>query len=244
MTGRPQSSRPYGQHAADLEIDFGGADRPELVTALLARCAAPADDAHWWRQPVGARTAALLALLQATEGRPEFEATLRCPACGARFEIALPLERLAPDAPAASTVTVARSDGEALQLRRPTGEDTRAFGRLRHAGRELASIQILAALSVAGEPRPEDVQVAAEALSAADPLLAFSVECACPECGDAAEREVDLEGIALQRLARRQDALLREVHALASRYGWSEAQILAVAPARRARYLELIEGWQ
>jgi len=33
------------------------------------------------------------------------------------------------------------------------------------------------------------------------------------------------------------------VHALASRYGWTEREILAVAPARRARYLELIDGW-
>ena len=40
----------------------------------------------------------------------------------------------------------------------------------------------------------------------------------------------------------RAGALLHEVHRLASAYGWSEAQILALSPARRAQYLALVEG--
>ena len=34
--------------------------------------------------------------------------------------------------------------------------------------------------------------------------------------------------------------LLREIHALASAYGWREADILALSPKRRDLYLELI----
>jgi hypothetical protein len=60
-------------------------------------------------------------------------------------------------------------------------------------------------------------------------------------CDVPTEVRIDLEDIALTRLQQQQRALLREIHVLASHYGWTEAQILAVAPARRARYLSLID---
>lgn len=229
--------RAFGRAREDLDLDFAQADRPALVTALLAACAA-GGDAHWWRQPVGARTAALLGLLQASEGRDALALTLRCAACGEPFEVELPhaaLVRL----PAAADVELARAGDEPLRLRLPTGEDLRAWGVQPPGLRE----QMLARLCTAGTPRPGDEAAAAEALAQADPLVAFSVECRCPACDAAAAPEVDLEGLALQRLAARQRTLLLQVHALASRYGWTEEQILAVPPARRAQYLELIEGW-
>jgi hypothetical protein len=52
---------------------------------------------------------------------------------------------------------------------------------------------------------------------------------------------VDLESLALASLARRQRALLREVHCFAVHYGWTESEVLAVPPTRRARYLAFIE---
>ena len=55
------------------------------------------------------------------------------------------------------------------------------------------------------------------------------------------EVAVDLEALALRRLYARQDALLATVHRLASRYGWTESEVLAVPARRRARYLALIE---
>jgi hypothetical protein len=36
--------------------------------------------------------------------------------------------------------------------------------------------------------------------------------------------------------------ILREVHLLASTYGWSEADILALTPTRRQWYLALVDG--
>jgi hypothetical protein len=74
-----------------------------------------------------------------------------------------------------------------------------------------------------------------------DPLVDFSVASTCPACGATAELPVDLEELALSRFAVRQRALLQEVHVLASRYGWSEDDILALPPARRARYVRMIE---
>jgi hypothetical protein len=39
-----------------------------------------------------------------------------------------------------------------------------------------------------------------------------------------------------------QQVLLREVHEFARHYGWTEAETLAVPRARRAAYLQLLEG--
>jgi len=236
--------RSFGDAADDLDLDFGSSDRPALVTALLAACAAPADAGHWWQRPVGERISALLALLRDREGTGTVASTIRCeaPGCGARLEIDLPLAPLAVAPPPSPTIAVARDEGDPLELRRPTGDDLRAWRTLRPGSREQAVMAMLACLSVSGEPRAEDAAPAAEALAEADPLVAFTVVCACPTCGHEAEYEIDLEGLALQRLAAHQRALLRDVHTLASRYGWSEAQILALTPGRRARYRELIEG--
>jgi len=246
MAERTLLSRRFGRAAEDLELDFGSGDRPALVTALLAACAAPADARHWWRRPAGERTSALLALLRESEGGDSIALTLRCEAagCGAPFEIEVPPAALAGEPPASDAVTIDRGDEGPLSLRRPTGEDLHSWRAVRQGSREQRVMAMLESLCVAGEPRPGDEARAAEALAAADPLIAFSVFCACPACGHEAERDVDLEGVALQRLAARQRALLREVHALASHYGWTESEILAVAPARRARYLELIAGFE
>ncbi|HMO47491.1 MAG TPA: hypothetical protein PKB14_15850 [Rubrivivax sp.] len=234
-------ARAFGGASEDLGFDFEHGDRLALVTALLDACAAT--PAGWWCQPVGARTAALLALLRASEAREAIALTLRCAACAAPFEIELAHAALAGLAQAPPQLQVARDGAEPLTLRLPTGDDLRAWQALQPAARDAARRAMLARLAVAGTPLPGDEAAAAAALAQADPLVSFSVACACPCCGVAAEPEIDLEGLALQRLAARQRGLLHEVHALASHYGWTEAEVLAVPPARRAKYLELIEGW-
>lgn len=238
-------TRPFGSAAEDLAFDFGNADRPALVTALLDACTPGAETNAWWERPVGERVSALLALLRRSSGEDAIALTLRCASadCDARFDIALPHDAL-PQAPASAPVTLRGSDGRTKTLRLPTGDDLRAW----HAQPPATRAQMLARLRVdpgvddESDADDADLDEAAAALADADPLVAFAIACACPECGRAAEREVDLEDLALQRLEARQHGLLREVHALASHYGWTEREILAVAAPRRARYLALIEG--
>ena len=239
--------RVFGSAGEDLDFDFARGDRAALVTALLDTCAATPQG--WWAQPVGARTAALLALLRASESRDALALTLRCEACGAPFEIELEHQALAglgraqPQLQMQLQLQLEREGAEPLMLRLPTGEDLRAWHALQPTAHDAAARAMLERLCVAGTPRPGDEAAAAAALAQADPLVAFSVACSCPSCGAAAEPDIDLESLALQRLAARQRGLLHEVHALASHYGWTEAQVLAVPPARRAQYLDLIEGF-
>ena len=238
----PAAFRPFGQ-AADLDLDFAGVDRPALVTALLAQCGADGEDAaFWWAQAVGMRTAALLQLAAVSEGSDLIECSARCAqaACGQVFGFALPVDVLT-DAAANAPLRVELDGSRTVRLRRPTGSDLQAWRTLRPASRAEAEAVMLASLIMDGDLRLEDSAGLQEALAAQDPLVAFEAGCACPACGAPNLVAVDLEAEALARLERCQHALLREVHALASHYGWTEAEVLAVPPSRRAHYLAMLE---
>jgi hypothetical protein len=246
MTLAPARLRPFGR-AQDLELEFADKDRPALVTTLLARCDAASDAEFWWAQTVGARTAALLRVLALTEEKAsELSVRLVCraPQCGQPLEVTLPIDALlaaAPDDAGSRPVLIPLTDARTVALRRPTGLDLRAWHRTPYATRRDAVAAMLDTLVVEGSVAADDEPVVADAMATHDPLVAFAVSCACPACGAARDHPVDLEAAVLARLGARRRSLLREVHMLASRYGWTESEVLAVAPARRAQYLALIE---
>jgi hypothetical protein len=101
---------------------------------------------------------------------------------------------------------------------------------------------MLESLVVVGDVALADEALVSAALAAADPLVDFTVSCACPACDAPNEVVVDLERLALSRLAAQQTQLLHDVHRLASRYGWTESDVLAMPPARRTRYLSFIDN--
>lgn len=242
--------RSFGR-AQDLELEFAAVDRPTLVTALLACCDETSDAEFWWAQTVGARITALLRVLALTEaGHSQLSIGLRCiePKCGEPFEVTLPFDALPTAAPGededtAGPVTVSLSGSRSAALRRPTGYDLRAWHRTPYASRREAVAAMVDTLVVEGEVAPDDEPAVADMMATHDPLVAFAVSCACPACGADRDRPVDLEAVVLARLGARRRALLREVHLLASSYGWTESEVLAVGPARRAQYLALIEDW-
>ena len=234
--------RPFG-HAVDLDLDFGQPDRPGLVTALLVHCVEPGDAAFWWSQSIGARTAALLRLVALTEDRDRLSLNARCVSreCGEPYEFTLPLRSLPGGDVDAGPVQVHLDEGRTLTMRRPTGEDLRRWREGAPASRADAMRMMLDSLVLAGQALPDDEAAVSASIASLDPLVDFSVLCQCPACGTPNEVAVDLEALALVRLAGRQRALLHEVHRFASAYGWTESDVLTVPRARRARYLAFIE---
>jgi hypothetical protein len=231
--------RPFG-HAVDLDVDFGQADRPGLVTALLANCGDRGDAEFWWSQPLGVRIATLLRLVALTEQRDDLPLAARC-RCGESFEFAFPLLSLPGATADDGPLHVGLDDGRTLTMRRPTGDDLRRWRDATPASRIDALRMMLDSLVLGGRVAPGDEGVLSASISAMDPLVDFGVSCHCPACGAPNEVTIDLEVMALERLAARQAALLYEVHRFASSYGWTESEVLTVPPSRRARYLRLIE---
>ncbi|WP_327190343.1 hypothetical protein [Streptomyces xinghaiensis] len=79
----------------------------------------------------------------------------------------------------------------------------------------------------------------AEAAERADPAAEVTLHVTCPECGEATPAELDIASYLWTELDSWARDLLLDVHLLATAYGWSEPEILALSPLRRRYYLEL-----
>ncbi len=233
------TARAFGA-LEDLDLDFASGDRPQLVTQLLAQCRPDGDAAFWWAQPVSARTAALLQVTALTEQLSALAFSAVCALCEEPFEFELAVALLLAAEDDGAPVQV-ELDNRLLRLRRATGNDLRHWRAARPASQEQAVQLMLDSLLLEGEVQMQDSAALSAAIANADPLAAFAVTCQCPACGADREVDVDLDAAALTRLHHRQRALLHDIHRIASRYGWSEAQVLAIPAPRRAQYLALIE---
>jgi hypothetical protein len=149
------------------------------------------------------------------------------------------------DAPAPDRMAVLLHDGRHAIVRQPTGEDQRRWSQRRYASQGEALAAIVDALVIEGQVTVDDersLATIAAALGEHDPLVDFNVSCTCPVCTQPVEMAIDLEEMALMRLAVVRRSLLADVHALASAYGWTESEVLALPPERRASYIALIDG--
>ncbi len=80
------------------------------------------------------------------------------------------------------------------------------------------------------------------AIEAADPQANLQFDLECAECGHAWQETFDIVSFFWTELEDLAVRTLQDVHALATAYGWSEDQILALSPTRRALYLSMIGG--
>jgi hypothetical protein len=241
--------RGFGQRA-DLDLDFSGSDRLDLVTRVLAACSAQAIDARGlWSLTLAERIGALVHIVVQTEGGDSIALMLRCPHCAEALEFAVPGAVLLEEAQrsrAEPDIEVALDASRSLRLRRPTGADQRAWRAAAYRSEEEAAEAILRSLVVsAGAARAAlfagDLQHVSDAMEAFDPLASFQVTTICPSCAAEATVPVDLEAILLMRLRAHQNQLLAQVHRLAAAYGWTEEQVLTIPAHRREQYLLLVE---
>jgi hypothetical protein len=169
-----------------------------------------------------------------------------CPSCGLVVELELATSTLlaAERGPEAVEVDVA---GYGLSCRVPRVTDVAAAaaaGSTSAARAVLVSRAVLSAkrdgqpVAVSGLP-DEVVQTAAAALADVEPLAHVELRISCDACGATWHRALDIDGYLWRELDAWADRLMGGVHALATAYGWSESQVLALSPRRRRRYLEL-----
>ena len=142
--------------------------------------------------------------------------------------------------------TARASKGEPVEaggrlFRRPTGRDQLRWAEREYRTADEAMAEIARTLAVDGRPVEAALMRELEvALDEADPLLCARVRSECPECGRASERELDLIASVLSQLESTQEELFETVHLLASKYHWSEAEILALPQWRRERYRKML----
>lgn len=186
-------------------------------------CAAAGGDPD--AAPLGDVDRAVWALHERLFGGAARSATATCPHCGAVSEFELP-EGLAPPARAGAETVMVAFGGQNYALRLPRLADV------------VGGAPDLAAI---GPDAPWDAPGFAEAaeavLEAADPGMRLQLELACAGCGESSALPFDIPAWLWGRLAAAGPRLIGEVVRLARAFGWSEAAILALSPARRALYL-------
>lgn len=242
--------RAFGR-SGDLDLDFHVQDRALLVTRLLARCRQDASanaEETCWQLSLTARIAGLAMILGLTRAVDALPLQAHCGRCGEAFEVELSLAvigeqgRLAERSP---TVRIELEDAQSVLLRRPTGADQRRWQASLQATDAMMFDELLVS-EMPLEPLPDRLARIAAAMQSADFLPAFEISYVCPNCAHEGDLPLDLEGALLVQLERQTQQLTLDVHRLASRYGWSEADILELPPHRRAAYLQLLDqeaGW-
>jgi hypothetical protein len=231
------------------------------VTTLLARCTEAVGPAHG--EPldelmrsltIGDRETLLLHVRCLTFG-DRIECVLSCPMCGAALESELSVNGLlvpVEESPAREWHDLDVDDEGGTQyhvrFRLPTGADQEAVAAL--ATRDAAAAaqamlrRCITDLRHGESPVETPPSLVADRIGALlpelDPQAELTLDLNCAVCGNAFTVLFDAASYLFQELEARADAVEREVHTLALHYHWSEADILAMSSAKRARYLDLI----
>ena len=200
---------------------------------------------------IGQRDACLLTLREKLFGA-QLSSLADCPACGERLEMSYSVAdiRAPSEIEPADTLSFERS-GYEMRIRPPHSLDLLTVagcespeamrGKLfeqcvlsiRHQGR---SVPVVAS----SEMPDEIIDAAIERIAKADPQADVQIDLVCPCCSHEWGAGFDIVSYLWSELHARAVHLLREVHALASAYGWSESDILRMSPHRRQCYLEML----
>lgn len=212
------------EHALDRGLRLLAMVRPQEPSSRLAEVA------------IAERDRSLFPLL-----RTYFGATLRayadCPECAARLEFSLELTALERE------LEPHPIEVEQFTLRPPTSRDV-ALALAEPdpiSARRFLAERCIQVSSDGARPEltmkeVEQIEAALAAQSSTEILLDF----VCLDCRHAWERPFDIVSILWLELDSRARRALQEIHALARAYGWTEKEVLALSPQRRAAYLEMV----
>ncbi len=225
-----------------------GLEQPPAERALGLLCAAhPESREELAKLPVGERDARLLAVREALFG-PRLESVVACPACGETLEFAVDVaEVTAPRKDPQPEPLEVEEGGTRVRFRLPDGRDLRALeGCDPRQGRRLLLERCVidarrgASTVASGELPAELVAAVAEAMERADPQANVALALTCPECGHRWQSPFDAASYLWTETEAWARRTLAAVHALASVYGWSESEVLALGARRRQVYLDMI----
>lgn len=229
----------------------GVSQRPSqrALTLLAAACADEEIPDGLARLSIGQRDGRLLSLRERLFGS-SLAALSACPACGEALEFAIDAAdiRAAPGPEPAETIDLVHAE-YAVQFRVPNSLDLTTLDpaadrqtNARHLLERCVTRARRDRAEIAVEDLPSEVTAAiADRMAAADPQADVQLELACPQCVHRWQTPLDIVSFLWGEINAWALRLLHEVHALASAYGWREADILALTPTRRQAYLELIE---
>ena len=198
--------------------------------------------------PIGQRDGDLLDLYEQLFGK-HIQCTADCANCGRTIETTFGSAEVRLPPSSSSRFSV-RFRGITVEARLPDSldlamvEDARDS---RQAWRALVERCIVAARRrgkpVPASDLPDELLEALDVAAAdADPQADIVLNMTCPDCGFQAQLSFDIANQTWAKLDHWARSMFAAVDLIAARYGWSEAEILALRPARRQSYLDIIGG--
>jgi hypothetical protein len=230
--------------------ELGARQHPidRALTILTAACPESARE-ELESLTVGLRDARLFSVRERIFG-PRLQGLVECPECHGQLEFSLNVADLcaAPQVDGADGMQQLNVDGYQLRFRLPNSLDLAAI-----AGCEdvVTARQILVRRCVvqacqqeaeaSTEALPEAVMEAlAEQMQDRDSQAEVRLNFNCTACGHRWQTAFDIVTFFWAEIQAQAKRLLYEVHTLARAYGWREADILSISPARRQLYLEMV----
>jgi hypothetical protein len=201
---------------------------------------------------LGARNAALLSLRARLFGQAQ-PLLCDCPRCGSIVEFAVDCASLSQALlPADDALAPQRLEagGHRIEFRVPDVGELRAASS--RADDDTSFVEELLRRCVtrcerddggpcAASELPESVAAAvSRRMEELEPGASVSFDLTCPDCRECWGASMHVADVLWSELQSRAERLLLDVDALARAYGWSEEQVLALSPMRRAAYLQLV----
>ncbi len=217
------------------------------LTLLAAACPeTPPEDLA--RLSIGQRDERLMTLREWTFG-PQLTCVTACPACGERLEFTVNLADIRTSVPEpqgqAFQLTL---DGYLVDFRLPCTVDLREANRC--PDRESMRTALIQRCIRSARRRDEEIAAAqlpahvVEAVVASmaehDPQADTQLSLTCPSCNHGWHALFDVVSFFWSEIEVWATRILREVHLLASAYGWREPDILSMSPLRREMYLSMV----
>ena len=212
----------------------------------LLSVAAPDDDPDALAMlSIGERDRRLLALREAVFG-PQMTGLVACTRCGEQLELEFVADELRA-APQNDAVLALRAGGHELVLRLPDSRDLLAVAAADASEAPALLLERCVVSARAGDRpaavdgfAPELIAAIGRRLADADPQADLRFTLSCPACCFSWAAPFDVVAYLWAELEAWSGRLLAEVHALASAYGWSETDVLALNPVRRQWYLRMV----
>jgi hypothetical protein len=232
-----------------FERGLGEPSYRRAILLLSAACPEQSPDALE-ELSIGRRDGLLLSVRERTFG-PRLTGVVECPACKERLDIVVSMDdiRSTLPEPSRSEFTL-ELDEYRVVCRLPC---TRDLGEAENSGNGEAIRQTLIGRCIL-DARRGDEYAATEQLPARvieaivarmaemDPQADSRLALTCPGCGHRWQALFDIVSFFWCELQHWTSRIMREVHVLASRYGWREVDILAMSPFRRRQYLNMVEA--
>jgi hypothetical protein len=216
---------PEALRAPSLLLSLGWLETPDVLASST----------------IGETDSLLCALRQVLFG-PMLDCVVACPSCREMLEFTVSTTDIVAPAAASAAESVSLRDG-LLDCRPLVNADV---AELVDRGSAVDSRQLLRVCLLSDDAAlegltEEECDRALDELAQADPGSSIEITLGC-SCGHRWIDEFDIRTHLFADLTDWATRALRDVHVLASRYGWSESAILRMSPWRKRIYLDACEG--